>query len=898
MSFKKSFVFKSIQTQLVLAIGLCMLFIGGTMIGYSVWVSYNIEADNANQNAIEQARAQAFQIKNQFNDAMTSARTLGNELQMVKSKNQPINITRGQVNGMLLSLLQQTPQFFGTYTLWEPGAFDGQDSQFINQPGHDLTGRFIPYWSRSGQNGAINQTPLADYEKTGAGDYYLIPKNTQKESVIEPYSYLVGSKNFIMTSFIKPIVVDGKFYGISGVDITLDFLQQWADKVDIYNKSGKVEIISHTGIIAASTGQPELVFKNISDEMSDYQEYLPIIQSGKEYNKIINNTLVVYTPLQIGNSDSYWSVRVEIPLNMVAAKAQQNSLWMVILGIILILLGVIGIWFLVRQIVVNPIKFMASAMENLGTGDLNRDVSQAIKDQLSGRQDEIGTAVKGLVATEKYLIYIAETAQKMASGDLTMTVSARSARDELGIAFTQMILSLRELIGEVGKNAANLSAASTQLASAAGQSAQVTSQITTTIQQVAQGISQQTESISKTAASTEQMGRAIEGVSKGAQEQMHAVNKASSVTTQISAAIQQVAASAQSSAESANQAANTARDGAKTVAETIKGMQVIKETIDDIASQTNLLALNAAIEAARAGEHGKGFAVVADEVRRLAERSSTATREISGLIKGIQKTVAEAVFAMQESAKEVEIGTARAGQSDEALQSILKAVELVTGQVKEIAAAAIHISESSTELVTAVDRVSTVVEQNTASTIQMATHSAGVTQSVENIASISEENSAAVEEVSAGAEEMSAQVEEVTASAQTLSDMALLLQQLVSQFKLEGGQADPATRPGMQPSFQAAAQQSSQPVRENSNGGNGQSGRNGQHAQHPLPEISPNMALILQQLVSQIKQDGSQKILKIEPAVLSSFFPVAQGGKNREGKLVQDEIEKQSLISR
>ncbi|HNK63820.1 MAG TPA: methyl-accepting chemotaxis protein, partial [Anaerolineales bacterium] len=257
-------------------------------------------------------------------------------------------------------------------------------------------------------------------------------------------------------------------------------------------------------------------------------------------------------------------------------------------------------------------------------------------------------------------------------------------------------------------------------------------------------------------------------------------------------------------------AAKVAREGALTVSATLTSMQNIQtkvhasakkvqemgerseqigtivEMIEDIASQTNLLALNAAIEAARAGEQGKGFAVVADEVRKLAERASGATREIGGLVKDIQTTVADAVTAMQAGSAEVETGVSQANLAGNALSEILSTAEEVNRQVKEIASSARHMSSLSGELVSATHSVSSVVEQNNSATAEMDAGSSEMNIAIENIASVSEENSAAVEEVSASAEEMSAKVAEVNASAHDLAKMAESLMEIVVQFKLQG----------------------------------------------------------------------------------------------------------------
>jgi len=499
----------------------------------------------------------------------------------------------------------------------------------------------------------------------------------------------------------------------------------------------------------------------------------------------------------------------------------------------------VAFWILysIQQTIVKPLQQLTKVSQAMALGDLSAVISFQSR-------DEVGKLAEAMREMISYQRGIAQLAEVVADNDLRVNVAPKSEKDELGLAFAKMVANLKMMIEQVAENAVNLNSASGQLALASTQAGQATSQISATIQQVAAGISTQTDSVTRTAASVEKMGHAIDTVTRGAGEQAEAVERASSITAQISAAIQQVAANAQNSASGANQAAGTARSGAQTVGDTIQGMQTIKqkvgvsahkvqemgkrsdeigaivETIDDIASQTNLLALNAAIEAARAGEHGKGFAVVADEVRKLAERSSLATKEIGKLIRGIQQNMAEAVTSIDEVTQEVEHGVRRAVQSEEALNTILKAVEAVTHQVEQIAAASQHISASAGELVAAVDSVSTVVQENTSATQQMSANSNTVMQAVENIASVSEENSASVEEVSASTEEMTTQVEEVSASARTLSEMANNLTELVARFMLETTPVSPRIQ-----RYTAAAGSSSQPNRADRRppqpGGNG-----------------------------------------------------------------------------
>jgi len=407
---------------------------------------------------------------------------------------------------------------------------------------------------------------------------------------------------------------------------------------------------------------------------------------------------------------------------------------------------------------------------------------------------------------------ILEAARNLASGDADLTrrlqVSGSDEFSMLSDNFNQFIEKTHLMVKKVVNSVDHFTQTSDSLTLTSEETAKSGQLVAASIQEMVQGINNKMDAVTRTKEIMNQFTQAINQIAGGAQEQATHVNQTSTTIGEMAKDIEEVTGNAQAVLNAATDAAKVARNGEMAVNSTISGMEKIKtsvdesavkikelgdqsqkigeiiQVIDDIAEQTNLLALNAAIEAARAGEHGKGFAVVADEVRKLAERSGRATKEIAELINSIQKGTEKAVAAMEQGTAEVEEGVQLAHDAGQALEEIMKTVELTLSQIQLISGAAQKMSENSSAVVVAVNNVASITEENSASTQQMAAGSHNAMEAIETITHLTQINSEHAENISSEVEEQAVSTEEIAQFAENLSGMAHELRDLVKGFKV------------------------------------------------------------------------------------------------------------------
>jgi methyl-accepting chemotaxis protein len=640
----------------------------------------------------------------------------------------------------LQGVAERNPDIIGVWSGWEPNALDGMDSNYVNTPGSDSTGRYISYWYWS--DGKVMVEPLTGYT---TDDFYQIPFRTGEEAIIEPYPYVAGGKESVVLTLVAPIKNNGKVIGVVGIDVDVALIQNIVGSLRPFG-DGLSAAFSNKGIIVGHF-DPSRIGKQMRDTEQDMAgallpEFAAAVEAGRPYYLVIsrpgfNNDMYVRTvPITIGKTSTKWAIVLGCTEQAIMAPVMTLMIITIIVGAVVILAICLGAFFISRAIS-KPIVYTVHMLKDISEGE----------------------------------------------GDLThsLTVNTKDEIGELAHYFNLTLEKIRKLMVIIKQKAVSLFDTGNELASNMNETAAAINEITANIQSIKGRVINQSASVTETNATMEQITVNIDKLSDYVDHQGESVAQSSSAIEEMLANIQSVTQTLIKNGDNVKNlsgASEVGRTGLREVATDIQeiareseGLLEINAVMQNIASQTNLLSMNAAIEAAHAGEAGKGFAVVADEIRKLAENSGEQSKTISAVLKRIK----DSIDKITKSTDSV-LGK---------FEAIDNGVRTVSEQEENIRSAMEEQSAGSKQILEAIGKLNEATGLVKGSSVEMLEGSKEVIQESKNLEIVTQEITNGMNEMAVGADQINVAITRVnTISDQNKENIDVLVQE-VSKFQGE-----------------------------------------------------------------------------------------------------------------
>jgi len=693
--------------------------------------------DAADRYLAQRAREASMEIGTFIETIWFSAETLSNVLNQyayIEVQNR-----RNFINRVLESTVLDKPHILGAWVVFEPDMLEGGDLAFVGVEGSnpESGGRFAPFWFRDGAGASMAL-------RSETGDHYDVPMRTMRGALSCPYFYRVGNADMLISTISMPIEVGGQFRGVVGLDFSMEYIQHVA-RTNLPFPTSMAAVFSNSGIIAAHfiPGRPGGDMRDTEYPMAGAQldNVIMSIRRGNPiswsiFNVGIQDTIhAMAIPIRVADSDTPWSYVLAYPMGEALApvRTMHRMAAAIIIAVFLITMAVMLL--LIRSIT-KPIVRIVNNLKDISEGD----------------------------------------------GDLTKVLPEQGGDEmvELSRYFNLTIGKIRGMVVVIKRQAETLAEIGGELASNMTQTASSMTQIVANIQSTKSRIAGQSASVAETNVTMERITDNIGRLSGHVDRQTSAVAETSSAIEQMLANINSVTATLVKNAENMDalkESSETGKSSLQEVAADVQeiaresqGLLEINSVMNGIASQTNLLSMNAAIEAAHAGEAGRGFAVVADEIRKLAESSGRQSKTISSVLKKMKDSIDSITYATNNVLNKFE--------------AIDNGVRVVAEQEEVIRNAMDEQSQGSRQILQASTQVNEITGRVKGGSEEMLEGSKGVIKESKNLELATREITSGMDEMASGAGEVNRAVNSVNELSHKNQQSISVLVEAISQFKV------------------------------------------------------------------------------------------------------------------